>query len=176
MEKIKEVASGDRVRVTSDKGFTAYLIGKEKAETLFVGPRKADLRASSFTVPDGYQEVVVKCDADSLTMVDIVPNRKAEMDPHSMLVTLESDQPRDIKDIIANQIAELLARRGEIDDPETIEEAYDFEMPEETWTEEGFEYLADDLEMAQIASNPVPDEPEPEVNESEPEPDEVVEK
>lgn len=161
MDKFRDVTPGDRVRVTSDRPFTCYLEGPD-SEMLFVGPRVADLRTTSFTVPKGYAVLTVQCEADSLTSIDIAPNRAAQMDEHSMLVALESEQPQDVKDLIANEVARLLSLRGQTHvEPETIEEAYDFDMDDDDfavdpWAVEVQE-LAEDQEIAQSAK-PTPTE------------------
>lgn len=155
MEKTQEVKTGDRVRVSSDKRFSCYLESPQMEHPmLFVGPQNADLRITSFTVPRDYSILTVHCDADSLTTIDVAPNRAAVMDEHSMLIALESDGPQDIKDLIVNEVARLLALRGQLDaDHETIEEANDFDMDDddfgiEPWAQEVRE-LPEDREFAE---------------------------
>lgn len=136
MQKVREVIEADRVTVRGDKGFACYLEGEGK-ERLFVGPHSADLRITSFFVPAGYSECVVECPADSLTTVDVMPNRFSEVDETSLLLELEQERPLAIKDLIANQIAQIMRMRGDLEaDPESVEEANDFDMADDDWVDE----------------------------------------
>lgn len=160
MQKIQEVNPGARIRVQSDKPFTCYLEKAKQNEnpddpvTLFVGPLRGDLRKTSFRVPDGYGVCIVECDADSLTTIDVMPNLPQHLPAEGLVAALETDRPLPMKDVIANEIARILHARGEIDeDPETIEEANDFDLDDLTFDDDEWAqlyHLVRDEELALI--------------------------
>lgn len=181
MEKSYEVNPGDRCRVSSDAPFKCYF-ARPDGTALFVGPPTADLRITSFTVPAGERLLIVDCDADAVTTVDLTQNRFAACDPASLVTELQSDRPRDVRDLIANMIGEYMRKNDQTSATESIEEANDFELDDLDWADEPFarehearivreEYLYAESDSAD-SGNPAEGPPEPE--EPEAPPDEVV--
>lgn len=137
MRKHLEVSFGDRVVVRSDRDFTVWAVGED--ETFLVGPHSAGQRITSFTVPRGCKEVMVDCDADSVTTLDRAQNRYSAADPRTLVSELEEDRPESVRDMIANTVAEAMRRSKLVDsEPESIEEANDFDMDFEAWGDEDF--------------------------------------
>lgn len=172
MQKIQEVQPGHRVRIRSDRPFYVYLMKGEEV-TSFVGPHTADLRTTSFTVPKDTTAIMVECDADSLTTIDVVENRYLKADPTSLVQELEHEGPRDLRDIIANTIADYMRQNGQVEtEPESIEEANDFEIAGEDWGDEPFAHAHEAMLVKEEYLEPV-SEPDPEPA-PEPEPEAVA--
>lgn len=182
MRKVESVKPGDRCVISSDAPFKVYLTRDAEempftSEVLFVGPHSADLRKTSFSVPPGYPVLEVECDADAVTSIEILPNRFAAADGTTLVSELEKDRPVPIRDLIANEIARLMSVTGQADDPETVEEANDFdlgpEFDDEPWavveaTEEYFN-APEDAEPVAEQADPVNPEPDAELPENAPE-------
>lgn len=140
MRKHHLVNFGERVVVRSDRDFTVWLIAGD--ETFLAGPQNAGARITSFTVPRGVTEVIVDCDADAVTTIDVAQNRFTEADARTLVRELEEDRPESVRDLIANTIAETMRRQKLLDsEPESVEEANDFDVDFEAWGDETFARL-----------------------------------
>lgn len=170
MQTFKEVNPGDRIIARSDRSFTVYTEDMAGEKT-FVGPASRDLRITSFTAPKGAIGVVMEYDADAQYELTVMPNRYQKADGESLVKELEHDQPRDIRDLIANTIADLMKRQGHLDgEPESVEEANDFGIHDDEWGDERWaldheakllqeEYLQAASEATESPPEPVAPEP-----------------
>lgn len=136
MERYVEGEPGDRVLVKSSGPFRCFYAQKG-AMALFAGPPTADTRITSFKLPEGCDGLIVEYDADEEIHTTLLnPGRVEEVDPVSLVVQLEAEAPMSIRDQVVNEIARLMREQNLLSgEPETVEEANDFEVEDE-WTEE----------------------------------------
>lgn len=172
MEYLREVTTGDRVLARCTAPFQLFWeFGEER---VFAGPHSADLRITSCSAPRGATAVIMVADADAQYELTVMPNRFTTADPESLVKELEHDQPQALRDIVANTIAEMMSRQKLTDsEPETIEEANDFEIDDLEWTEdpwirEVIDEVLEPLENPQREPEPVNTEQPAEATEEPP--------
>lgn len=161
MEKFIEASPGWKVDILSDQAFRVFA-AREGQPTFLVGPAQSDLRRTRLIVPEGCNGFVIETDADARVETDVITNAShfEPHDPERLLKELDDLGPRHVSDVIANEIRRELIRRGLTDDPpETVEEANDFDMPDDDL--HPWEVIYRDLEPEPYAETRADDSPEP---------------
>lgn len=174
MEHYIEAPEFTRVTVLVSRGFSAWT-AKDGIRQALVGPLQADLRKLSCVVPLGHDGIIIETDADAAVEVldRHIEDPRESVDPVPYAVALER-APMTVRDHVVNQIARYLAQaRGE--EPETVEEANDFDTgddDEPEWVAEARYMVSELLEEAEAAREVDAEPPEAET-ESEDESDQA---
>lgn len=178
MQTFREVTPGDRVVIRCTGPFQVWAGTDEDMK--LVGPHSADLRITSFQVQRDWKTLMVDHAADVQLDITCSQNRFSEADESTLFKQLDIGQPQSIRDVVANTVAELLSRQnGAKHEPETVEEANDFDLPEWDWADEEFanahrlrELQAEYVEAVEPPPEPAaePEPPAPEVAEPEVDP------
>lgn len=130
MEHYIEAPELTRVTILVSREFSAWT-AKAGIKQALVGPLKADLRKLSLVVPVGHDGIIVETHADAV--VEVLDRHNASpqevVDPVPYAVALER-APMTVRDHVVNQIARYLAAARQ-DEAETVEEANDFDVPDE---------------------------------------------
>lgn len=129
-----------------------------------VGPPSADQRQASYVVPEGCDGLIVRTPPGAcLTLVSVHPCKRSETVDQTRHPDFVSADDAPITDSLANQVARILYGRGDFSsEPETIEEASDFEMDDE----EDFPF---EVEFRRMVEEELDDSPLPEESKKAPE-------
>lgn len=133
MERYFEAKPGDVVDILCDEPFKLFL-SKGGKPIRFVGPPEVGQRRTAFRVPEGYDGLVVEAVAKAVVVCDITPvaSRKERVDPTRLVQEITPDGPQSVNDLVANLVRRELLKRQDLDEEaETIEEANDFDMPDD---------------------------------------------
>lgn len=160
MEHYIEAPEFTRVTVLVSREFSAWT-AKDGVRQALAGPLQADLRKLSLVVPLGHDGIIIETHADAA--VEVLEQSRADprevIDPVPYAVALEK-APMTVRDHVVNQIARYLAASAP-EEHETIEEANDFDLPDDEepeWLEYArpmvSELLAEAEEARKVDSDP----------------------